>query len=127
MTGTMGPQPSKSSYTATELPGTFAAATIGNSDPTLVPVVQNLLFTSPGGSVFNVTGAQNPNNQALTGTYTMTVTVTGTITLTAPPPPSVATNAIYAIGFDVSNSSITDFMMIGTTSGTPSSIIFAQE
>ena len=126
MTGTMDPQPSKSSYTPTELPGTFAAATISNSDPTLAPVVQNLLLTSPGGSVFNVT-AQNPNNQTLTGMYTMTVTGTGTITLTTPPPPSVATNAIYAIGFDFANSVITDFMMIGTTSGTPSSIIFAQE
>ncbi len=124
MTGTMDPQPSKSSYTPTELPGTFAAATISNSDPTLVPVVQNLLLTSPGGSVFNLTGTQNPNNQTLTGTYTMTVTGTGTITLTAP---AAATNAIYAIGFDVTNSAITDFMMIGTTSGTPSSIIFAQE
>jgi len=122
----MDPQPSKSSYTPTELPGTFAAATISNSDPTLAPVVQNLLLTSPGGSVFNVT-AQNPNNQTLTGMYTMTVTGTGTITLTTPPPPSVATNAIYAIGFDFANSVITDFMMIGTTSGTPSSIIFAQE
>src|SRR5229473_2529856 len=126
MTGTMDPQPSKSSYTPTELPGTFAAATISNSDPTLAPVVQNLLLTSPGGSVFNVT-AQNPNNQTLTGMYTMTVTGTGTITLTTPPPPSVATNAINAIGFDFANSVITDFMMIGTTSGTPSSIIFAQE
>ncbi len=124
MTGTMDPQPSKSSYTPTELPGTFAAATISNSDPTLVPVVQNLLLTSPGGSVFNLTGTQNPNNQTLTGTYTMTVTGTGTITLTAP---AAATNAIYAIGFDVTNSAITDFMMIGTTSGTPSSIIFAKE
>jgi len=127
MTGTMDPQPSKSSYAPTELPGTFAAATISDSDPTLAPVVQNLLLTSPGGSAFNVTGAQNPNNQPLTGMYTMTVTGTGSITLTAPPPPSVATNAIYAIGFDVANSVITDFMMIGTTSGTPSSIIFAQE
>jgi len=127
MIGTMDPQPSKSSYTPTELPGTFAAATISDSDPTLVPVVQNLLLTSPGGSAFNVTGAQNPNNQTLNGMYTMTVTGTGSITLTAPPPPSVATNAIYAIGFDVANSVITDFMMIGTTSGTPSSIIFAQE
>ncbi len=33
MTGAMEPQPAKGfSYTPTELPGTYAAATIGNSD-----------------------------------------------------------------------------------------------
>src|SRR5260370_34629936 len=115
MTGTMDPQPSKSSYTPTELPGTFAAATISDSDPTLAPVVQNLLLTSPGWSAFNVTGAQNPNNQPLTGIYTMTVTGTASITLTAPPPPSGATHAIYAIGFDVADSGISGLLMSATT------------
>lgn len=125
MTGTMDPQPSTASYTPTELPGTFAAATISNSDSSIAPVVQNLLLTSTGGGTFNVAGTQNPGNQALSGgKYTMTSSGVGTITLTAPPPP---TSAIYAIDFDSSNSVITDFMMIGTTSGTPSSIIFAQE
>src|SRR5258708_21662094 len=81
MTGTMDPQPSKSSYAPTELPGTFAAATISDSHPTLVPVVQNLLLTSPGGSAFNVTGAQNPNNPPLTRISTMTATAPSSITL----------------------------------------------
>ena len=132
MTGTMDPQPSKASYTPTELPGTFAAATISNSDPALAPVVQNLLLTSPGGTppAYNVTGIQNTSSQTgspLTGTYTMTSTGVGTITLTAPPPPAAATNVIYAIDFDAVNSVVTDFMMMGTTSGTPSSIVFAQQ
>jgi hypothetical protein len=77
-----------------------------------------------------VTGIQNTSSQTgsqLTGTYTMTGTGVGTLTLTAPPPPTGATNAIYAIDFDAANSVITDFFMIGTTSGTPSSIMFAQQ
>src|SRR5258708_10775320 len=121
MTGTMDPQPSKASYTPTELPGTFAAATISNSDPSVAPVVQNLVLTSTAGATYNRCGTPNAGKQTLSGwKYTMTSSGGGTITLTAPPPP---TNAIYAIGFDSSNSVITDFMMIGTTSGTPSSII----
>ena len=131
MTGTMDPQPAEAVgfYAPSEMPGTYAAATIGNSDPTVVPVVENLLITSPGGTppVYNVTGTQNPDSQALTGTYTMINTGTGTIALTAPPPPAVATNVIYAIDVDLTNFAITDFMMMGTTSGTPSSIIFAQQ
>jgi hypothetical protein len=125
MTGTMDPQPSKASYAPTELPGTYASATISNSDPSIAPVVQNLLLTSTGGATYNVAGTQNPGNQMLSGgKYTMTSTGVGTITLTAPPPP---TNVIYAIDFDAVNSVVTDFMMMGTTSGTPSSIMFAQQ
>jgi hypothetical protein len=125
MTGTMDPQPSNASYTPTELPGTYASATISNSDSSIAPVVQNLLLTSTGGGTYNVAGTQNPGSQVLSGgKYTMTGTGVGTITLTAPPPP---TSVIYAIGFDSSDSVITDFMMMGTTSGTPSSVIFAQQ
>jgi len=127
LTGTMDPQPAKASYTPTELPGTFAASTISNSDPTLVPVVQNLLLTSPGGGTYNVAGTQNPGSQPLTGSYTIASGGVGTLTLTAPPPPTAATNVIYAIDFDAVNSVVTDFMMMGTTSGTPSSIMFAQQ
>jgi hypothetical protein len=128
MTGTMDPQPSKASYAPTELPGTYASATIGNSDSSIAPVVQNLLLTSTGGATYNVAGTQNPGNLMLSGgKYTMTSTGVGTITLTAPPPPTAATNVIYAIDFDAVNSVVTDFMMMGTTSGTPSSITFAQQ
>jgi hypothetical protein len=111
------------------LPGTYAGATISNSDSSLTPTVENLLLTSPGGTpaVFNVAGTQNPGNVTLTGTYTMTTSGTGTITLTAP---AAATFAIYAIDVAAPNTAhsvITDFMMIGTTSGTPSPVIFAQQ
>ena len=136
MTGTMDPQPTtlkNFSYTPSELPGTFAAATIGNSDSSIAPVVQNLLLTSTGSATYNVAGIQNTQNssQALTGTYNLTGfgagAGTGTITLTAP----VANYVIYAIDANVvtgtTNDVITDFMMMGLTSGTPSSIIFAQQ
>jgi hypothetical protein len=136
ITGSMEPQlPAGFNYTPSELPGTYAAATIANSDSGVEPVVQNLLLTSPGGTplVYDVTGVQNTTNgsQSLTGTYTMlnnnTGGGTGTITLTSPPPPAVANYVIYAIDASSSNSVITDFMMMGVTSGTPSSIIFAQQ
>jgi hypothetical protein len=128
ITGAMYPQPAKESgsYGSSQMPGTYAAATNSNSSSSIAPFVQNLLLTSPGGGVFNVAGTQNPGNNVLTGTYAITTfDGTGSITLTAPPPPSVATNVIYAL--DAANSVISDFFMIGTTSGTPSSIIFAQQ
>jgi hypothetical protein len=126
LTGAMYPQPVKqiNSYAPSEMPGTYAAATTSNSSPSITPVVQNLLFTSPGNAVYSVAGIQNPNNQTLTGTYTMTLPGTGVVTLTAGTP---ATSVIYAVDFDSTNSVITDFLMIGTTSGTPSSVIFAQQ
>ena len=133
MTGTMDPQPAKASgsYAPSEMPGTYAAATISNSDPTVVPVVQNLLLTSPGGTppAYNVTGTQNPGSQTLTGTYLVTLSGTGMIALTAP---AAATSAIYAIDVDVTTFTVTDFMMIGTCapqpcSGVSSSVIFAQQ
>src|SRR5208282_1992946 len=132
-------------YAPSEMPGTFAAAPISNSDSSLSPAVENLLLTSPGGNppVFNVAGTLNPGNQALSGTYTMTFSGTGTIVLTAP---SAATYVIYAIDATTitnpanakfPNYAITDFMMMGTctpqgsppacSSGPPSPLIFAQE
>lgn len=136
ITGSMDPQlPAGFNYTPLELPGTYAAATIGNSDSAIEPVVQNLLLTSPGGTppVYDVAGIQTTHSasQTLTGSYTMTNNSTGggtgTITLTSPPPPAVTNYVIYAIDGNSTNSVITDFMMMGLTSGTPSSIIFAQQ
>ena len=150
MTGTMDPQPASAAYTPSELPGTYAAAPVPNSNSTLVtPAVENLLLTSPGGTppVYSVAGTQNPGNGTLAGAYTLnnnsTGGGTGTITLTSP----AATNyVIYAIdGTTIPNPAnskapnfvITDFMMMGTctpqapattcSSGPPSSIIFAQQ
>jgi hypothetical protein len=142
MTGSMEPQltPSNFSYTPTELPGPYAAATIPNSTSGVTPVVQNLLLTSTGGATYVVTGIQNTPNGSQsslgTGSYTLNNDSsgggTGTITLPTPvPPPSVTTNVIYAIDAsgipNSTNAAITDFFMMGMTSGTPSSLIFAQQ
>lgn len=132
MTGAMEPQPAKGfSYTPTELPGTYAAATIGNSDPSVTPVVENLLLTSTGNATYNVAGTQytQSGSQPLMGNYTLNNNSagggTGTINLTTP---AGQTYVIYAIDVTgTKNNVITDFMMMGTTSGTPSSIIFAQQ
>jgi hypothetical protein len=132
--GTMDPQltPNNFSYAPSEMPGTYAAATIGNGDS---PLVQNLLLTSTGNATYVVAGTENPGNGTLSGTYTMNNNSagggTGTITLTSPPHGAVANYVIYAIDASgisgSSNAVITDFMMMGLTSGTPSPIIFAQE
>ncbi len=144
MTGTMDPQLPPASYTPSELPGTYAAVPVPNSNsPLVTPAVQNLLLTSPGGQVYNVAGEQNPGNGTLTGLYTMndnsTGGGTGTITLTSPPAPAVTSYVIYAINgttIKAPNFAITDFMMMGTCTpqapattctAPPSSIIFAQQ
>jgi hypothetical protein len=139
----MDPQPTtikNFNYVATALPGTFAAATISSSDPSVAPVVQNLLLTSTGNATYNVAGTQNPSNEALTGTYTLNdnsipaapLGGTGAIALTTPS----VNYVIYAIDGNA-NDAITDFMMMGTcvpqapattcASGPASSIMFAQE
>jgi len=124
MTGAMNPQPTKASgaYAPAELPGTYAAGTASSSSG-VAPSVENLLLTSPGGGVFNVTGTEN-QDETVTGTYSIQFTGTGAITLTAP---TASTNVIYAIDFDSTNSVILDFFMMGTTSGTPSALLFAQQ
>jgi hypothetical protein len=135
ITGSMNPQltPNGFVYSPTELPGIYAAATVGNSDSGVTPVVDNLLLTSTGNATFNVAGIQNPGNITLTGAYTLTSNEqgpgTGTITLTAP---SAATYVIYAVDASIAvagsgNDVITDFFMMGTNSGVPSTIVFAQQ
>jgi hypothetical protein len=144
MTGAMYPQPvnQNNSYAPSELPGAYAAAAVSNGEPGIAPAVENLLLTWTGvGTDF--TGVQNPGNQTLTGalyttsngtvTNTFQFTGAGIITLTAP---SAATDAIYAIDVTivpnpanpaVPNPVITDFFTMGTTSGSPSALIFAQQ
>jgi len=139
MTGSMDPQitPNGFSYTPTELPGTFAAATVGNSDSGVTPVVENLQLTSTGMAAFTVTGTQTTASasQSLMGSYTLNNNSagggTGTMLLTFPPSMTAANYVIYAIDASVvtgtANDVITDFFMMGTTSGTPSALIFAQQ
>ncbi len=140
MTGSMDPQAASAvaGYSNTEMPGTYAEATISNSDSGVAPIAQNLLLTSPGGGVFNVTGTQNPGNAAVTGTYNIASVGVGTITLTAP---TAGTFVIYGIDAIVipgsQNVAITDFETMETctpqapattcTTGPASAIAFAQE
>jgi len=127
-------------YTGTEMPGTYAAATISNSKSSIVPVVQNLLLTSTGYNskgqlTLNVAGTENPGSVTLTGSYTIANNPPGlgAITLTTP----ATTYVMYAIDASAisgtSSDVITHFMIMGTCSpqpcstAPPSSIIFAQQ
>jgi len=139
MTGSMDPQAAAAiNYTNTEMPGTYAVATISNSDSGVAPIAQNLLLTSPGSGVFNVTGTQNPGNAAVTGTYNISGVGVGTITLTSP---AAGTFVIYGIDAILipgsQNFAITDFEIMETctpqapattcSTGPASAIAFAQE
>jgi hypothetical protein len=142
MTGTMDPQPASAvgTYAASWMPGTFAAATILNSDnpgsgnPDIAPAVDNLLFTYSATNTGNLTGTENPGNVTQAGTYTMTLdSGIGAITLTEPAAAIYVFYAIDTTSLNGGNSAIADFMTIGSctpqpcTTGTPSSIIFAQQ
>jgi hypothetical protein len=139
-TGAMYPQSTVNSfeYAPSELPGTFATSTMPNSISGVVPFVENLLLTSTGSATYNVSGAENTGSgyQSLAGSYTMNSNGTGAIALTSPVPPAVATNVIYAVdaatipnplSSSLPNFIINDFFIMGTTSGTPSVITFAQQ
>jgi hypothetical protein len=96
MTGTMNPQGKASSgFPGSALPGTYAAATTTSGSSGVHPIAANLLLTSPGGGVFNVSGTQYPGPQTVTGTYTLSNLGTGTIPLTVP---SAQKYVIYALG-----------------------------
>ena len=139
MTGTMNPQSTLNNllFAVDELPGAYAAATVPGGASSVAPLVQNFVLseTGSGSSPDVVAGAQNPNNISLAGTYTLsdnsTGGGTGTITLSSSPPPAGANYVIYVIDASgvagTSEVVITDFMMMGLTSGAPSSIVFAQQ
>lgn len=131
--GTMNPQgkiPNPGGLSATELPGTFAAASTETSDSNVNPVAANLLFTSPGGAVYNVSGTQYPGPPTITGAYTLSSTGTGTVALTAP---STQNYVIYVVDTaGCSNTSpvcaVLDFFMMDVDKTvTNASILFAKE
>jgi hypothetical protein len=131
MTGTMNPQGKGSgNLGGSVLPGTYGAATTSSGSSTVGPIAANLLLTSPGGGVFNVSGTQyNPGSQALTGTYTLASSGTGAIALTVPS----ANYVIYVLdtsGCVAPNPvcAIQDFLMMDVDKTNPNaSIIFAQQ
>jgi hypothetical protein len=75
------------------LPSTYALATESSATSGVIPIAANLLLTSPGNQVFNVSGTQYPGPLAVTGVYTLTIPGTGTIVLAAP----AASYVMYAI------------------------------
>jgi hypothetical protein len=136
MTGTMNPQgPGSLSFGGTEMPGTYAAATTGSGSSAVTPIAANLLLTSPGGGVFNVSGTQYPGSQAVTGTYDLSVSGfqngTGKIMLTPP----AQTYVIYILESSGPCNpqtspvcAIQSFLMMDVDNTNPNaSIIFAQQ
>jgi hypothetical protein len=140
MTGTMNPQGKGSgSFANSELPGTYAAASVGSGSSEVVPLAANLLLTiqtTPAGALtYNVSGTQYPPflpPQAVTGTYTLSSLGTGTI---APVPPATTPNYVIYV-LDTSGCTfqsgpvcaIQDFLMMDVDKTNPNaSIIFAQQ
>ena len=122
MTGAMDPQTGSGTFAPSELPGTYAVGTVSNATSGVVPMVANLLLTSPGNRVYNVAGTQYTwatqlQTQAVTGAYNVMTTGNGTIVLTTP----TAHYVIYAT--DTSH-----FEMIDVdTAVTNAAVIFAQQ
>lgn len=137
MTGTMKPQGKGSGiFSGTELPGTYAAATTGSGNSNVGPIAANLLLTSPGGGVFNVSGTQYLPQATVTGTYDFTTgsagAGVGTLTLTAPSAQKYVVYVLDTSGCTLSSPVciIQDFLMMDETTSTPNknpSIIFAQQ
>ena len=86
MTGNLYPQKGVP-FAASDLAGSFAAATTISDTAGAGQVAQNLLFTPNGTAVSGLqddTGNGNHAGQPVTGTYALTATGTGTVNLTAP-------------------------------------------
>lgn len=111
------------SFAQSEATGTYAVATNSNSVPNVTTcsgltscyATMNLLLTSPGSNVFNVSGVENPNSQSISAVYTLQSSGVGTI---APISPATAPNfVIYAL-------TQTDFFMMELDAGVVSPILF---
>jgi hypothetical protein len=139
MTGTMNPQGKGSgSFSGVSLQGTYAAATTGSGSADVNPIGANLLLTSPGGGVFNISGTEYPGSETVTGTLSYNNSALGSgvaiVTLTAP---SAQTQALYPVDTSGCVSSpqnpnpvcqILDFFMIDETSTNKNpSVVFAKQ
>ena len=126
ITGTMnvqaGPKQNLGSFAASQATGTYAVATSTNSVAnasacsglTSCSATMNLLLTSPGSNVFNVTGVENPNGQSINAIYTLQSSGVGTI---GPISPATAPNfVLYAL-------TPTEFFMMELDSGVISPIL----
>lgn len=135
MTGTMNPQGKGSgSFAGTELPGTYAAATTGSGSFNVAPIAANLLLTSQGKGVYDVSGTQYLPKATVTGTYDFTAGTAGigvgTLTLTAPSAQKFAVYIQDTAGCTGSSPvcAVQDFLMFDTDSANKNpSIIFAQQ
>jgi hypothetical protein len=132
MTGTMNPQGKGSgAFGGSELPGTYAAATTSSGSSLVTPIAANLLLTSPGGGIFNVSGTQyDPGPQTLTGTYTLSTLGTGTIPLTAPSAQNYVIYILDTAGCTGQSPvcAIQDFLMMDVDKTNPNAaVIFAQQ
>lgn len=122
ITGTMAAQSSSVSFAPASLPGTFAVATASNSSPSITPLTMNLLLTSPGNSVFNVSGTQNPGGIAVSGgAYDVQTSGSGTLSTTT----GSGTADYVLYGVDLSHF----YLMRDATkdAGVPSAILYVAE
>ena len=127
-TGTMDPQ-SGSFFGASQLAGSFEAATGSSGTSSVSQIAANFLFTSLV-PTFTVTGQQDETDggqhagQGLAGTYDVSFDGTGTITLTAP---GAAKYVIYVLDTSKNGGLIEHFVMMNVDpANTDSSIIFAE-
>lgn len=125
ITGTMTAQPSNASgsFADATLPGTYAVATASNSSPSIAPLTMNLLLTSPGNSVFNVTGTQNPGTAGNITGGAYDVQFTGSGTLSTITGSGTADYVLYGVD-------LTHFYLMRDATkdaGVPSAILFVAE
>jgi hypothetical protein len=116
MTGAMDPQ-QNNAFAPSQLPSTYAVATVSNATSGVVPMAATLLLTSLDSQTHKVAGTQYPGAQTVTGTYGLSNNGVGAITLTAP----AANYVIYTL--DATTLEIIDV----DTTVKNAAVIFAQE
>ncbi len=125
ITGTMTAQSNSvfESFQPAALPGTFAVATASNSLPSIAPLTMNLLLTSPGNAVFNVSGTENPGGIAITGGAYGVQTVSPTPALSTTTGAGTSNYVLYQVD-------LTHFYLMRDATkdtGVPSAILFVAE